>query len=129
MGDSSWCDRTYCAVINGDQMDFVLLIITVPNRGNVSPAVQIPDDSASVLRPAHNNGPRSTGSDANHRVLMAAHDMGDLDMEWCSVAADQLPESNGVIVTPRRHVFAVCKGYAIARDGLDDLNHLGCKRQ
>jgi hypothetical protein len=110
-------------------MNFVSLIVTVPNRGNVSPAVQIPDDSTSIPRPAHDNGPRSAGSDASYRALVTAHDMGDRDAGRYSVAAHQLPESNRVIVAPRCHVFTVGEGYAVARNGLDDLNHLGCKCQ
>jgi len=107
---------TYRAVVDSDQMDFVSLIVTVPDRGNVSPAVQIPNDSTSVLRPTHNNRPRSAGSDARHGPLVTTHDVGDRDTEWYSVAADQLPESNRVIVAPGCHVFTVREGYTVTRN-------------
>lgn len=110
-------------------MNFVPLIITVPNRGNVSPAIQIPDDSTSVLRPTHNNGPCSAGSDANHRVLVTTHDMGDCDTQWDPVTSYQFPESNRVIVAPRCHVFTICEGDAATRNGLNDLDRLGCRCQ
>lgn len=119
-------DRTYRALADRDQMNFVPSTIAVPNRCNIGPPVQIPDDCASVLGPAHNNRPRSAGSDTSHRFLVSAHDVGDRNTERYSVAAYQLPESNSVIVAPRCHIFTVRECDAVARNGLDDLNHLGC---
>jgi len=107
-------------------MNFVPSTITVPNRCNVSTAVQIPDNCASVLGPAHNNRPCSAGSNTIHRFLVSTHDMGDRNTERYSVAAYQLPESNSVIIAPRYHVFAVRECDAVTRNGFDGLNHLGC---
>ena len=121
--------RTYRAIVDRDQMNSVPLVITVPDRGNVSPAVQIPDDGASVLRSAHNDGPSSAGGDTSHGVLVTTHDMGDRDAYRYPVVAHQFPESNCVVVAPRCHVFTVREGYAVTRNGLDNLNHLGCQCQ
>ena len=110
-------------------MDLVPLITTVPNRCNVGPPIQVPDNGTSVLRPAHNDGPRSAGGDASHGFPVTAHDMGNRDTERYSIAACQLPEPNRVIVTPRCHVFTVREGYAVAGNGLDGLDYLGCPCQ
>ena len=118
--------KTYRAVTNSDQVDFVSFIVTVPNRGNVGPAVQVPDNSTPVLRPTDDNGPRSAGSDTDHRIFVTAHDMGDRDTQWYPGVAYQFPESNCVIIPSGCHVFAVRKGHAIARNGFNDLSCLGC---
>ena len=118
--------KTHRAIADSDQVDFVPFIVTVPNRGDVSPAVQVPDNSTPVLRPTHDNGPRSAGSDAGHRIFVAAHDMGDRDAQWYPGVAYQFPESNCMIIPSRCHVFTISKGHAIARNGFNDLNRLGC---